>query len=369
MPEPVTPQLKETVPKETVSAKLEDVAARVGISRSEVSRVLNGRIRAGRGVGEDTRRRILEAAQEMNYRPHRAAQNLARGWTDTAALMLLPIPPPGQNLHAPDYDLPPHYHAIIGALTHTFGLYGLSLLLIPWGGSPETPVEALDRIARSRLCDGLVLTDMQVGDPRLAVLRAAGLPFIVRGSTPEDGIAAVGADNFHVSYDAMQYLVRLGHRKILFYNIDPNLMAGKRRHEGFRQAQADFGLPETASYCDTADHENGIYLDLTRRLAQGEIPTAVFAKDEIGALGAIQALEEFGLSVPKDVSVMTCLNARFMRRVAPHLTVMNVRQEEVASEAAHLLSRMLRGECVEPKQVFLAPILEERGSTAPPPGV
>ena len=64
---------------------------------------------------------------------------------------------------------------------------------------------------------------------------------------------------------------------------------------------------------------------------------------------------------------MTCLNARFMRLVAPHLTVLNVRLNEAAAEAGHLLARMLRGEQAEPRQVFLSPILEEHGSTAPPP--
>ena len=353
--------------KEPASAKLEDVAARVGISRSEVSRVLNGRVRAGRGVGEETRRRILEAAHEMNYRPHRAAQNLARGRTDTAALMMMVIAPPGENPAAPDYDLPPHYQAIIAALAYTFNLYGINLLLTQCGSSTESAVEAMDRIARSRLCDGMILTDMQVSDPRLPVLAATGLPYVVRGSSPLDGAVAVGADNFRVSYEAVQYLAGLGHRKILFYNLGRDLMAGQRRYEGFCQAVTDFGLSATVSYCDTAHCEDGTYQDLTERLAAGETMTAVFAEDEISALSAIRALEEFGLTVPGDVSVMTCLNARFMRKVAPHLTVMNVRQEEVASEAAHLLSRILRGDEVPPQQVFLAPILEERGSTAPPP--
>ncbi|HEX5323429.1 MAG TPA: substrate-binding domain-containing protein, partial [Capsulimonadaceae bacterium] len=65
-------------------------------------------------------------------------------------------------------------------------------------------------------------------------------------------------------------------------------------------------------------------------------------------------------------SVMTCLNARFMRLVNPHLTVLNVRQDEVAAEAGHLLARLLRGEDVEKRQFFLQPLLEERGSVGPP---
>ena len=64
---------------------------------------------------------------------------------------------------------------------------------------------------------------------------------------------------------------------------------------------------------------------------------------------------------------MTCLNARFMRLVAPHLTVLNVRLNEVAAQAGHLLAKMLRGDPVERRQVLVSPILEEHGSTGPPP--
>ncbi len=348
------------------AVKLEDIAARVGISRSEVSRVLNNRTRAGRGVGEETRQRILNVARELNYRPHRAAQNLARGRTDTAALMMI-IDSAGSGLSATEYELPPHYHAIIGALVYTFNLYGINLLLAQCGGQPDAPIDALDRIARSRICDGMILTDMQVNDPRPAIMDATGLPYVVRGSAPLAGVAAVGMDNFRVAYDALTYLAGLGHRKILFYNIGRDLMSGQRRYEGFCQARDDLGLRDTLTYCDTAHHENGIYLDVRQRLAHGPLPTAIFAEDEIGALGAIRALTDLGLSVPADVSVMTCLNARFMRKMAPHLTVMNVRQEEVASEAAHLLSRTMRGEPIEMRQVFLPPLLEVNSSTAPPP--
>ena len=93
------------------------------------------------------------------------------------------------------------------------------------------------------------------------------------------------------------------------------------------------GPVETLEYRDDVHHENGVYTSLRRRLQEPNIPTAIFAEDEISALGAERAIAEAGLRVPQDVSVMTCLNARFMRLVAPHLTVLNVRLNEAATEA------------------------------------
>lgn len=347
--------------------RLEDIAAKVGVSRSEVSRVINGRVRAGKGVGEAMRRRILDAAQEMNYRPHRAAQSLARGRTDTVALMLVIHKQEQDNLDAAamHHELSAHYHEIIGALTYTLHQYGINLLLAQCGGEDQKPQDVMEEIARSRTCDGMVITDMRVDDERPRILEQAGLPFVVRGSSPTGGVVAVGIDNFQVGYQALAYLHGLGHRKVLFFNIDPHLMSGQGRLAGMCAARDALGL--TVEHRDDAYYKHGTYNAVKERLRFGDFPTAIFAQDELGALGATQALQEAGLRVPRDVSVLTCLNARIMQQTAPALTMLDLHQAEVASEAGHLLARMLRGDAVAPGQRFIAPQLVERGSTAPPP--
>jgi len=342
---------RRTQPK---GVRLADVARSVGVSSSEVSRVLNGRMRDGKSVAQETRDRILAAARELNYMPHRAAQNLAVGRTDVVALMLL---------LDDRRELYPHYHEIIGALTYTLNGYGIHLLLAQYG--PD-PLESLEHMARSRTCDGMIITDMKVDDERPALLDRIGTPFVVRGSSPRAGVVAVGMDNAQVGYRAMSYLFSLGHRAIAFYNIGRDYMSGQRRFEGFCQARDEYGLQATAEYYDSHHQEEGMYQAVRGRFSQPNPPTAIFAEDELGAFGALRALSDIGLRCPEDVSVMTCLNARFMRLVNPHLTVLNVRQDEVAAEAGHLLARLLRGEDVEKRQLYLQPHLEERGSARPP---
>lgn len=360
-------------------ARLEDIAAHVGVSSSEVSRVLNGRVRAGKSVAASTRERILEAARTMNYSPNRAAQSLVLGRTDTAALMMVtnraqePSPFLGAQeapfLKAEDApgELSPHYHEIIGGLTHALHQYGVHLTLARCGGPDLDPLVAMEQIARSRMCDGMILTDILVDDPRPAILEQTGLPFVIRGTSPLPGTVAVGMDNIAVGYEAIRYLYALGHRRILFYNIRHDLMVGRRRFEGLCRARDEFGLRETLEYRADVEYKDAVYQTLLQRLREPNIPTAVFAKDEISALGARRALAEAGLRVPHDVSVMACLNAPFMRLVAPDLTVLNVRQNESAAQAGTLLARLMRGEPVEKRQILLAPLLEEHGSTAPPP--
>lgn len=354
---------------ENSSVRLEDIAAHVGVSRSEVSRVLNGRTRAGKDIGAAMRQRILDTAHEMNYRPNRAAQSLARGRTDTVALMISISPEEAASSQTAQShrELSAHYHEIVGALTYTLHEYGMNLLLAQCGSPNQDPLDALEELARSRSCDGIIITDLRVDDRRLEILGRAGLPYVVRGSSPRPGVVAIGADNFQVGYQAITYLHGLGHRRIAFFNIGPDLMSGQGRYRGFRAACEQLSLTNTIEYHDDAHYDNGLYEAIQQRLTQPNPPTAIFAEDEIGALGAMRALEEAGLRVPEDISVMACLNARFMRRVAPHLTMLNVRQAEVAAAAGHLMAQILRGDRVDVGQRFLSPSLEVGSSTAPPP--
>jgi len=332
--------------------RLEDIAQRVGVSRSEVSRVLNGRLREGRSVGPATQELIRKTALELGYQPNQAARNLARGRTEAVGLVVQV---------GPDQELSPHYHEIVGALTHSLDQWGLHLLLIQWDGSHA---QSLAPLARARSCDAIVLTDMRVGDPRPALLQEQGQPFVVRGSASQPGMIAVGMDNAAVGRMALEYLARLGHRTILFHNIGRDLMAGEGRFQGMEQARRE-GL--FVRYEDALWGEEGLYT-LTRRVfAEPNPPTAIFAADELAAIGVLRALAELGKRVPDDVSVLTCLNARFMRRVLPQLSVIHVRQHEVAAEVGHTVGRLLKGEPVPVAQVFLEPLFEDRGSCAPPP--
>jgi DNA-binding LacI/PurR family transcriptional regulator len=336
--------------------RLEDIAERVGVSRSEVSRVLNNRLRAGRSVGRAKQEEIWRVANELDYQPNRAAQNLARGKTDTVALIV--------QLDE-SRELTPHYHEIVGALTYTLNEWSIHLMLAQ-AGDDQAPT--LTRLARGRLCDAVIITDMQVNDTRPALLQELGMPFLIRGSAPYGGMTAVGMDNVAVGRLAVETLHRLGHRRILFHNIGQSYLSGKRRYEGFRQAVHQYGLTDTVQYEDVLYGEAGLYQLTLEAMSQPEPPTAIFAADELAASGVFRALAELGKQVPEDVSVLTCLNARFMRRLYPRLSVINVRQDEVAAEAGRTLARILKGETVEEKQYFLSPVLEDNGSCAPPRG-
>ena len=334
-------------------ARLEDIAREVGISRSEVSRVLNGRVRSGRGVSAIKQEEIRRVADALGYHPNHAARNLARGRTDTVGM-------PIQTIFR---ELLPHYQEIISALTRVLGENGLNLLLLPW---KDDPLPTLEGVARARTCDGIILTDMEVNDPRPGCLLDHGQKFVIRGTAPSPHMAAVGMNNVAVGRLAVAHLASLGHERILLHNIGRHLLSGKGRREGFLlEAQAQ-GVIDTIRYDDANRSQEELYLFAREVLESPDPPTAVYAADEMAVIAFLHATADLGLRVPEDVSIMGSLNSPFLPRVFPHLTHIRIRQDEVAMEVAQQMVRMLHGDDVPQVQTFLEPILVERSSTAPP---
>jgi LacI family transcriptional regulator len=334
------------------SVRLEDIAQQVGVSRSEVSRVLNDRQRAGRAVGQAKQLHIQQVARELGYQPNKAAQNLAKGRTDLVGLVLQPLG---------DQALSPHYHEIIGGLMGVLAEQGLHLLL------HQCPYEASDSLvslARAHTCDVLILTDIRKNDLRPALLRELGQPFVIRGSAPEPDLLAIGMDNQAVGRLAIETLAGYGHRKILFHNIGRDLMSGEGRYQGCHAACTELGLGDTLNYEDTIWGEEGVYALVRERFSQPNSPTAIFTADELAALGALRALKDLGKRVPEDVSLLTGLNARFMHRTLSGISTIQIRQHEIATELGQSIGKLLRGEPIEKMQHFLSPVLADSGSCA-----
>jgi DNA-binding LacI/PurR family transcriptional regulator len=346
--------MEETEGKSHTPARLEDIAQRVGISRSEVSRVLNGRVREGRSVGKVKQDEIRQVARELNYQPHQGARNLARGRTDIIAL---PVE------ITPDSPLSPHYQEIIAAVTVALHEQGFRLLLAQLSGDPQA---ALTKLAQARSCDGILLTDMRVDDPRPALLQELRFPFVIRGSAPQPGLPAIGVDNRRVGQLAIETLTSYGHRNILCQHIGADYMAGLWRQRGAREAAEAAGIAGTVTHDDSLSGEEGGYQLARAALTSKNPPTALFAVDELAAFGMLRAVAELGLRIPEDVSLLTCLNARILRQVHPSLSILNLRQDLIAREAGLALARLLRGGGIPGEQVFITPVLEDRGSLGPP---
>ena len=335
--------------------RLEDIAQRVGISRSEVSRVLNNRVRPGRSVSIERQTQIRAVARELGYSPHPGAQNLARGKTDLVALTML--------IDSGD-GLPPHYQEIITAVTSVFRGYGMNLILSQ--SEAQTQLASIEKLARSRQTDGVILTDMMIDDERPALLARYGLPYVIRGTAPTYGMPAIGLDNVALGKLAIEHLASHGHRRILFHNIGRNMMAGHGRYMGFAEATAALGITTDTEYEDSVYLESQVFTFAIERWSRPNPPTAVYAADEMAAAAFLRAFSELGLRVPADVSLMCSLNAKYMHQVLPSITKITTQQQATAQEAARQLLKILGRKPTTTEQVFLQPELVDGQSVAPP---
>jgi DNA-binding LacI/PurR family transcriptional regulator len=344
-----TPNASNTNHKRT---NQQDIADRVGVSRSEVSRVLSGQLRQGRSIAPEKQEAILRAAHEMNYQVNALAKNLATGKTNTVALVIR------MDRGEP---LAPHYQEIIGAMTLTLAEYDLRLLLVQTERDLiEHSMSVLEKLVRSGSCDGVILTDVKVLDERIALLDQLNIPYVIRGTTADSTRYAVGMNNKSIGRLAIQTFAEHGHHHILFHNVEAFLRAGADRGAGATAEAVARGIE--MEFEDSIYKEGDIYRFVLSRFSAPNPPTALYLADELAAFGALRALADLGLRVPEDVSVMTSLNSRMLRRISPTLSFINVRQDEVAAQAAHLLARLLSGEAVPPGQHFLEPVVEMHGS-------
>ncbi|MGK5558334.1 LacI family DNA-binding transcriptional regulator, partial [Actinomadura kijaniata] len=268
---------------------LEEVAARAGVGRGTVSRVINGSPK----VSAQAREAVRKAIDELGYVPNRAARTLVTNRTDTVALV---VAESDQRLFGE-----PYFAGIIRGISAELGDTGLQLLLA-LARSPEEYAR-LEHYLTPQHVDGVLLTSLHAEDPLPARLEAGGVPTVLGGCPP--GLAPlsyVDVDNREGARQAVEHLVARGRRRIATIAGPQDMGVGIDRLTGYRVALAEAGLPELVAYGDFGE-ASGITA-AEELLERDPELDAVFAADDPMALGALRALRRRGRRVPEDVAVV-----------------------------------------------------------------
>ncbi len=311
---------------------IQDVAQAAGVSTGTVSRVLNGRP----GVKAATQAAVLEVVSRLEYHPDTAARQLSGSRAKRI----------GFHVPASSGRFLPFYTLFTEHLVDGFQGQGYRLEDLP-SRSDGLP---------SRLADGVVLFGVHDDDPRIPFLEAQGVPFVLEGHA--DGQRWVRADDYGGARQATEHLVRLGHTEILHLSGDPSGQAAFDRLRGYQNVLAKAGLVEPDPL-DGGFTVLGGYRALRRALSAGVQFSAVFAASDEMACGAIAALEDEGLGVPRDVSVVGFDD---LPEFGHGLTTVRQDVKRIARTAVTLLQEGLSGEPV--RHVVVPVQLIVRGSTA-----
>ncbi|MFI0732979.1 LacI family DNA-binding transcriptional regulator [Streptomyces sp. NPDC021225] len=322
--------------------RLEDVAARVGLSTASVSLVLRG----APGPSERTRQRVLKAAADLGYRPDRNASLLARRRTRLLGVMV--------NIHSPFHaELVEHLHTAAEAVG-----YDLALSTQTRTRGEDTAVDTLLAFRSEALillgpaAPAATLTALDRKVPVIAVgRRITGAALDVVRTADDDGVGRV-----------VDHLVGLGHRSIAYVDGGRGVIATDRRR-GYRTAMRRHGM-DGHSRVLPGDHTEQSGERAARHLLDdGEPPTAVVAFNDQCAIGVLTALTRAGVAVPREMSVAGYDDDALSRLSCFDLTTVSQGAEEQARRAvAAAVERLDQGRTT-PREVVLPPRLVVRGST------
>ena len=330
-----------------MTVTIKDVAREANVSVATVSRALNGQ----HNVAEAVRRRIQDVAQRLRYTPHHAARSLSSRRTRTIGVVLPEV-----------YG--EFFSELMYGIDQVAREHGLHLLVSSYHGDPRQQGDAL-RSMRGRVDGLLVMSPYSDADGHLADA-LGGLPdAVLIGS--QDGLAGqcrIGIDNHAGARAMVAHLVAAGHRRIAFVSGPDGNREAAERLRGYRDAMARF-VPGASPQEFAGDFSESSGYEAGKRIAQSaEKPQAVFAANDMTALGCLYAFNEAGVRVPQDIALAGFDDIPLARFVHPTLTTMRVSIAELGGQA---MSRLLDtidsdGERVAPS-AMLVPELIIRASS------
>lgn len=300
---------------------MQEVAERAGVSTSTVSHVINGT----RYVSPDLAERVQAAMAELRYQPNAVARSLRRKKTLTLGMVV----PDNAN---------PFFAMLARAVEDACYEQGYSLILTNSGGDPLREISNIS-VLLSKQVDGLILAAVGLSSLDLAqILRSAPVVLVDR-NLPSVAADALLVDNLGGGYQATHHLIELGHQRIgCITGPALSTTPSSDRKTGYRQALQAAKIAQDDNLVVRGDFQfAGGHTGMQTLLALPEPPTAVFACNDLMAMGAIAAASEAGLRVPADLSIVGFDNSTLAAYTSPALTTV----EQPVAEIGRLATEMI----------------------------
>ena len=337
---------KESNPKVTII----NVAVEAGVSFGTVSRVINNDVH----VKKETRERVLKAMQKLGFVPNRQARSLAGGKSNTIGVL---VPDLGTG----------YIGEIVRGIDAELGLNNFDLVLYTTHRMASKEANYVANLARG-MVDGLLLVLPRSPADFIGTLTKRNFPFVLidHQGTGQD-CHAVGAANWQGGYNATEYLIKLGHQRIGFITGWMDLGCALDRLDGYRSALRTYHIPEVPEliYEGTFFQPEG-YAGTSALLDLPNPPTAIFASNDVMAMGAMDAIRNRGLRVPDDISVIGFDDIPQASMIRPALTTVNQPLEKMGRVATQMLLDLLHQPDKKVDRIELPTQLEIRDSCKPP---
>jgi LacI family transcriptional regulator len=337
-----------------VPVTLRDIAQRVGVSVTTVSRALGGYD----DVAEETRKRVVCAAEELGYYPSATARQLQKRRTDTIGFVIPTFGPRFSD---------PYFSELLAGIGNEAARHNFDLLVSTRSPESAGEEEAYRRLVDGRRADGVLVVRTRIEDPRLSYLMQRGFPFVAFGrSHADEDFPYLDVDGQKGMYDAIQHLIDLGHESIAYASAPLDLTFATHRLAGYRQAleESELIYDEELVVVGNLTEEDG-YQAAHRLLSLSNPPTAIAVANDLMALGAMRAAHERGLEVGHDVAITGFDDIALAAHAHPPLTTVRQPIYDIGRRICRMLIQSIMGEPLTERHILLEPTLVIRQSSGP----
>lgn len=335
-----------------MAATLKDIAQKIGVSVTTVSRGLAGY----NDVAEETRDRIKTAAAELGYFPNVTAQRLQKQRTDTLGFIMPTFGPRFSD---------PFFSEFIAGIGNEAAVHDYDLLVSTHAPDSEDERNAYLRAVKKGWVDGLIVVRTREDDARIQLLCEHDFPFVAFGRTSDS------LDFHYVDEDSeagmrllVQHFINLGHERIAFISPPVGLMFGRYRLQGFYDTMQANDLSIRSEWVVTGDMtQRGGAEAVGPLLALNPRPTAIIGGNDLMAIGAINRIQQEGLQVGQDIAVGGFDDIPLAAYMTPPLTTIHQPIYEIGKATCAMLIDVINGRSPQNPHTLLTPALVVRASS------
>ncbi len=311
---------------------MKDVARMAGVSPATVSLALSGDLR----VNEKTRKSVEQVAEKLKYIPNEIGRSLRSRKTETIALII-----PNTSHHVFSH---PYFSHLLDGITEVLNRFNYNLLL---STNPNERDEeaAYEKVLRNRRADGVIIGSAPTKDKNLLRLIESGFPVVYLGKWFHDDVMTVERDDIGGAYAATAHLLKLGRRQIVHFSGPLNHQTGQDRLEGYRRALQDHSVLYNSALVHEKDFSMEAGYQGAVQLVDSGVPfDALFAGNDLMAMGALKFLQEKGIKVPDEVSLVGFDDIEMANMFHPTLTTVHQPMKRIGVIATEKLIAVLNGQ-------------------------
>lgn len=329
-----------------MSATIKDIARQLGISYATVSRALNNKY----GVDPQTRQQVLDIAQSLHYRRNDLARGLVKQRTGTIGLIV------------PDITNP-FYPEVARGVEEAAHEAGYSVFLCNTAWEQERELLYVRLLAEKRV-EGLIIAPTAQTAETIETLLNGQIPVIYVSDTQNNLHSSfIAIDNVRGGYLATEHLIQKGYYPLAYLGALEDSLTNEERCTGYIQALKRYNFSKEPLLYTGSYHSQTAYQIMCERITEGNVPRAVFAVNDLFALGAMQAVREHGLRIPQDVAIVGFDDIPLASFPEIQLTTVAQPKREMGRLAFAMLQERISSPTSPPQRTLLEPHLVIRKSS------